>query len=229
MTDSHTYVVKKTCPICGEMSRVIKVKSRLIVEKTDWDFCTHYRDFDPYYYTIWVCEHCGYAADENTFLSYIPEKHKSKIGEFLVQHKVGFKFQPERGLPEAVAAYKLAIYYAEMIEESLAHRAGLYLKLAWVYRTGGKDDEEKAMERPYLKKAAELYTESVMRERYPIGPMTDSMALYISGACYYLMGDLEQATQTLSRLISDLDLRDVDPKLYDRVRDLWQDIREARK
>ena len=116
-----------------------------------------------------------------------------------------------------------------MLEESLAHRAGLYLKLAWVYRTGGKDDEEKAQEKPYLQKAAELYTESVMRERYPIGPLTDSMALYLSGACYYLMGDLEMATQTLSRLIGDQDLRDVEPKLYDRTRDLWQDIREERK
>ena len=229
MAQEHTYVVRKQCPVCSETTRVVKVKSRIIVEKTDWDYCTHYRDINPYFYTMWVCEHCGYAADENTFLGYMPEKHKKTLSEFLIQHRVSFKFQEKRTLPEAVAAYKLAIHYSEMLEESLAHRAGLYLKLAWVYRTGGKDDEEKAQEKPYLQKAAELYTESVMRERYPIGPLTDSMALYLSGACYYLMGDLEMATQTLSRLIGDQDLRDVEPKLYDRTRDLWQDIREERK
>ena len=43
------------------------------------------------------------------------------------------------------------------------------------------------------------------------------------------MGDIEQATQALSRLIGDQSLRDVEPKLYDRSRDLWQDIREEKK
>lgn len=229
MTKENTYVVSKTCPVCGQSSRVVKVKSRLIVENIDWDYCTHYRDINPYFYTIWICEHCGYAADEHTFLSYMPERHKKQLLDFLGKHQVKIKFLEERTLPDAVASYKLAIYYAEMLDESLAHRAGLYLKLAWCFRTAGQDEADKEQEHQVLRKAAELYTESVMKERYPIGPMSDSMAIFISGACYYLLGDIEQATQTLSRLIGDQDLRDVDPKLYDRARDLWQDVREARR
>lgn len=31
----YTFVVEKPCPICGETTRVIKLKSRIISEKTD--------------------------------------------------------------------------------------------------------------------------------------------------------------------------------------------------
>ncbi|MGN0940274.1 MAG: DUF2225 domain-containing protein [Selenomonadaceae bacterium] len=223
---SQTYVVEKNCPICLEKTRVVKVRSRLIVEKTDWDFCTHYKGFSPYYYTAWVCEHCGYAADENTFLAPMPDKYRNAIWAFLSQRKVGFKFMETRGLPEAIAAYKLAIYFAEMKNEPLAHQAGLFLKLAWAIRTTGDGNPE--MEKPYLEKAANLYDRSVMTEHYPIGPLTDSMAIYLCGAIRYIMGDSKNATTYLSQLISDKNLRDMNPKLYDRARDLWQEVRESR-
>ena len=225
MSTGNTYVVEKVCPICGEKTRVIKVRSRLIAEKSDPDFCTYYQDFNPYYYTVWVCEHCGFAADEKTFTGVIPALHKSKIKDFLANRKVGFKFDETRGLPEAVASYKLAIFYSELIDESLAHIAGLYLKLAWLYRTSGKAEEGI----DYLRKAGELYDRSVMTERYPIGQMSDYMAIYLTGAIYYISGDIEQATQYLSRLMSDQTLRETEPKLFERARNLWQDIREAKK
>ena len=68
MAESFTFVVEKQCPICEQMTHVTKTRSRVIVEKTDVDLCTHYKDFNPYLYTICVCEHCGYAADEKTFM-----------------------------------------------------------------------------------------------------------------------------------------------------------------
>ncbi|MBQ9365508.1 MAG: DUF2225 domain-containing protein [Schwartzia sp.] len=221
-----TYVVEKNCPVCTEKTHVVKVRSRLMVERTDWDYCTHYKDFNPYYYNIWVCEHCGFAADEKTFLAPMPEKHRNKLWEFVSSKKINFKFTTTRGLPEAIAAYKLAILFSEMRDEALAHQAGLYLKLAWSIRTTDGGNPE--MEKPFLAKAAELYDRSVMTERYPIGPLTDSMAIYLTGAINYLMGDIEQATTYISRLMSDKDLREVDPKLYDRARDLWQDVRESK-
>ena len=223
MAEGFTFVVEKPCPICGKMTRVTKTRSRVIVEKTDVYLCTHYKDFNPYLYTIWVCEHCGYAADEKTFMAAMPARHKDTIAAFLEKRHVGFKFEETRGVPEAVASYKLAIYYAEMISASLAHRAGMYLKLAWVYRIAGDTENET----PFLRKAAELYDQSVMTERYPIGQMTDTMAIFLVGAIYYEMGELETATQYISRLISDQNLRTVDPQMYERARSLWTDVREA--
>ena len=120
----YTFVVDKPCPICGETTRVIKLKSRIIAEKTDEDFCVHYKGINPYYYHIWFCEHCGFAADEKHFLTPLPARNKQKIREFLSKRQLALEFTPVRGVPEAVASYKLAIYYAELIDASLAHRAG---------------------------------------------------------------------------------------------------------
>ena len=224
MAVGNTFVVEKTCPICGETTRVVKVRSRLIALQTDSDFCTHYKDFNPYYYTIWVCEKCGYAADEKRFLSVMPEKNRKKIQDFLNGRKIGFNFVEERGLPEAVASFKLAIFYEELINASLGHRAGLYLEMAWIFRTSGDTEKEE----PMLRKAAELYDQSLTTERYPLGQLSDTMVIYLMGAIYFRLGEAETATQYLSRIISDKDSRIQDRKLYERARYLWQDVRAAR-
>ncbi len=225
MAVGNTFVVEKTCPICGETTRVVKVRSRLIALQTDSDFCTHYKDFNPYYYTIWVCEKCGYAADEKRFLSVMPEKNRKKIQDFLNGRKIGFNFVEERGLPEAVASFKLAIFYEELINASLGHRAGLYLEMAWIFRTSGDTEKEE----PMLRKAAELYDQSLTTERYPLGQLSDTMVIYLMGAIYFRLGEAETATQYLSRIISDKDSRIQDRKLYERARYLWQDVRAARE
>jgi uncharacterized protein (DUF2225 family) len=220
-----TFTVEKTCPICGKSTRIVKTKSKLFVEKTDEDFCVHYKDFNPYFYKIWFCEHCGFAADEKTFLGTMPALHKKKIQEFLEPRKLGMKFVEERGIPDAVASFKLAIFYAEMTDQSLAKRAGLYLELGWVYRASGEQDKETEM----LQRAAELYDKSLMTERYPINGLSDNTVVYLIGALYFRMQDYEKSTQYISRIIGDQRVRDEDIKLYKRARDLWQTIREDKK
>ena len=218
-----TFTVQKKCPICEEMSRVVKLKARLIALKTDEDMCVHYKGINPYYYKIWFCEHCGFAAEEKVFLSHLPAKHKEKIKEFLDKRKLALEFTEERGKAEAVASFKLAIFYAEMLDAPLNRRAGLYLELAWIYR----ESEEPGKERECLGKAAELYDKSLMTERYPQGNMTDTLCMYLLGAINYRMHEFERATQYLSRIIGDQNLRKSEPKLYDKSRNLWQDVRAA--
>ena len=219
-----TFVVEKTCPICGESTRVVKTKSKLLMERMDEDFCVHYQRFNPYFYKIWFCEKCGFAADEKTFLGTIPELHKRKIQEFLSKRKLGLEFVEERKIPEAVASFKLAIFYAELTDQPLAKRAGLYLELAWIYRDA--EDEENEME--MLKRAAELYDKSLMTERYPINGMSDTMAMYLIGAIYFRMKDYEKSTQYISRIIGDQNIRNNEVQIYRRARDLWQDIRQLK-
>jgi len=217
-----TFIVEKKCPVCGETTRIVKTKSKLSVERTDEDFCVHYKDFNPYLYKIWFCEKCGYAADEKTFLGAMPAIHKKKLKEFLDSRKLGLQFVEVRGVPDAVAAFKLAIFYAEMTDQPLAKRAGMYLGLAWVYRYSEEQDKETEA----MQKAADLYDQSLMTERYPQNGMSDDMAVYLVGAIYYRMKDYEKSTQYLSRLIGDQSLRDRDIQLYKRARDLWQTVRE---
>lgn len=221
----YTFIVKKKCPICGETTRIVKVKSKLLVESTDEDFCAHYKGFNPYFYKIWFCEHCGFAADEKTFLGSIPLAHKRKIQEFLNSRNLGLKFVEERQTPDAVASFKLAIFYAELTGQSLAKRAGLYLELGWIYRAS----EEKERENEMLERAISLYDRSLMTERYPINGLSDNTVIYLIGAIYYRLQDFEKSTQYLSRIIGDQRIRDEDIVLYKRARDLWQLVREEKK
>ena len=59
--------------------------------------------------------------------------------------------------------------------------------------------------------------------------MTDNMVIYLIGAIYYRLGDYEKATQYLSRIIGDNNMRSMEPKTFDRARDLWQTIRERKE
>lgn len=218
-----TFTVHKKCPICGEMTRVVKVKSRLVTVSTDEDLCVHYRDINPYYYKIWFCEHCSFAAEEKVFLGAISAKHKAKVKEFTQRRKLSLEFTEERGRPEAVASFKLAGVIAEMMDASLNRLAGLTLQEAWIYR----EAENKEKEIELLGKAADLYERSLATEVYPQGSMSDNFCMYLVGAIRYRMGDLEKAAQYLSRIIGDQTIRKGDPRLYKKARDLWQDIRNV--
>lgn len=225
MAGEYTFVVQKPCPVCGKSTRVVKVRSRLLATQVDNDFCSHYADFNPYYYTIWVCEHCGFATDEKRFLKPMPEKHREILQNFLGKRTVGFGFPEVRGHAEAVASFKLAIFFAEMLHAPYSQLAGLTLELAWLFRFSGEEEKERDM----MEKAVRLYSESFLREHYPIGGMTDMMVIYLISALYYRLGNVEKATQYLSRIISDYDSKIQERKLYERARQLWQDIRAAQK
>ncbi len=221
---TYTFIVEKTCPICGKSTRVVKTKSRLIIVKTDEDYCVHYKDFNPYYYKIWFCEHCGFAADEKTFLAKMPERQKEKIMAFMNGRNLSMEFTEERGLPEAVASYRLAIFYMELIDAPFSKRASLHLGLAWVYRLAG--DAENELE--FMQKAAEYFDRSIMTEHYPVGNLTDTGAIYLVGALYYRMEDFEKCAQYLSRIIGNQEIRQLEPRVYDKARDLWADVRAKR-
>ena len=221
----YIYTVEKDCPICGEKTHVTKLKTRLITLETDEDFCVHYKGVNPYRYRIWMCEHCGFAADEKQFTEEpISVRDKAKIKELLEGHKINLPYTEERTVEEAIRAYKLGIFFAERLGWSLQKQAGYCMGMAWVYR----DTEEHEKEEEMLRRAAELYQKSVMTEHYPIHGMTDNMAMYIAGAAYYRIGDFEKATQMLSQIMSDQEVRKNDTKLFERTQNLWLDLREKK-
>ena len=223
--DSHCFMVEKPCPVCMKSTRVIKTRSRLIVQKTDEDFCVHYKDFNPYYYKIWICEHCGFAADEKTFLTKLPERTRKTIWDFLAQKKLDIEFTEERTLPDAIASFQLAISYLDLMHAPMSKKASMHLQLAWIYRESG----DKELEEENMLKAAEYYDQSITQERYPIGNLTDNAAMYVVGAIYYRLGDYEKCAQHLSRIIGDQSIRSREPQIFDKARDLWSDVRDLKK
>ncbi len=229
MAVGFTYSVERECPICGEKFQVTKTRSRLIKIKQDSDFCVHYKEFNPYYYDIWVCSHCGYASDEKHFDT-LREKEKEKIIQFLKDRKVKIEYKEVRTRGDAINAFKLALYYADLIESPESRKAGLYLKLAWLYREAGEEDsdastEAKEKEQEVLIRALEGYDRALTTERFPIGSMTDTAATYLIGELYRRTGNTEKAVQYLSRVIGEKRSK-MEPAIYNLARDLWQDMRK---
>ncbi|MBC8015468.1 MAG: DUF2225 domain-containing protein, partial [Sporomusaceae bacterium] len=136
------YFLEKDCAVCEGSFEVTCVRSRLSLIKQDTDFCAHYKDINPYYYTVWACPHCGYAARDIDFEK-ISETMAAKVREFLSARNVKVNLAGIRSWEQAIVTYKLAIFYSELTAASASKMAGLYLRLGWLYREGGQVEEEK--------------------------------------------------------------------------------------
>ena len=222
--EKYTFVLERPCPVCGMDTHVVKCKSRLNAESTDLDLCIHYKDFNPYLYRVWACEHCGYAADEQKFIRHMPEKTQEKLMQFLQTADLAMPFVEERTPEQAVQYIEMAILFNELADPSPNRRANLYLIMAWIYRYNG-DKEKEAVA---LDKAAELFELSLDTENYPVDKMSDTLATYLTGAIYVLRKDYDKATRHLSRIISNQSLRSTAPKIYEMARDMWQDVKDAK-
>ena len=192
------------------------------MESQDSDFCSHYKDFNPYYYTVWVCPHCGYAATESDFSKLTAASHK-KISEFLKGRSINVNFGGERNAEQAVATFKLALFYAEMGDFVASKLAGLYLKLAWIYREGGQAEEEKQA----LDKARVNYQKAMEKERPPFGGMSDTAACYLVGELSRRVGDLETALLWLGKVVSSPQAK-LEPRVLNLARDAWHEARSSR-
>lgn len=220
-----TFVVEKICPICEKTMRVVKTRSRIQVLSRDEDACTHYVDFNPYYYTVWVCENCGFAADEKTFTTKIPDRHLKILRNVLLTRNIKIPFAARRTIENAATSFLLALKYQELIRGKASKKAKYAHQLAWIYREAG----DKESETLYLQKAVGYYEEALTTEHFPIDALTDNAVIYLIAAIYRRLGEEQKATPYLSKLISDQSIRSSEPRIYDKARDLWGDIRAARK
>lgn len=220
MASEFTFTASKICPICEQSTRIIKIKAKIPVERVDEDFCNHYKGgFNPYFYLIWVCEHCGFAGDEKNFLTGMAVKSKEKIRKKLLsEQKIHFEFMEERRMPEAVASYRLAGLFAEMRGSSLHQQAGILLRIAWLYRFS----EEYEKEHEYLQKAVDMYIRSHKTELYPRNGITVYDLIYLIAAIYYRMQDKENCVKYLKLLINNKDLRHLNPKVHDLSHKIWK-------
>ena len=225
MAVDKTFVVEKICPVCEQKMRVVKTRSRIMVTSRDDDACTHYKDFNPYYYTVWICENCGFAADEKTFTTKMPDRHLTILRAVLLTKNIKVPFAAERSIENASTAFRLALKYQDLIHGKASKKAKYAHQLAWVYREAG----DVAQEHEFLAKAAKYYEEALTTEHFPVDALTDNAVIYLIAAIYRRLGEPDKATPYLSKLIGDQGVRQRDPRVFDKARDLWSDIRAERK
>ena len=214
------YFLEKECAVCGGKFEVTCVRSRLTLIKQDTDFCAYYKEINPYYYTIWACPHCGYAARDTDFAT-VTTSVATKIHEFLAGKEIKVNLCGIRSREQGIVAYKLAIFYAELAGAKAGSRAGLHLRLGWLYREGELVDEEGKA----LAKACECFEQALAQEWMPIGNMSELAVMYLVADLLRRTGGQDQkAMLYLSRIVSS-PLAKIEKRIADLARDLWQEMR----
>ena len=152
-------------------------------------------------------------------------RHLTILRAILLTKNIKVPFTEERTVNNASTAFRLALKFLDIIHGKASKKAKYAHQLAWVYREAG----DTVQEAEFMAKAAQFYEEALMRESFPIGAMTDNAVTYLIAAIYYRLGERQKATSFLSRLISDPSVREREPRILDKARDLWGDIRAGRR
>jgi uncharacterized protein (DUF2225 family) len=216
------YSVEKECPICKNKFNVTRTRGRQVLIKQDSDFCSHFQNINPYYYSIWVCSHCGYAAPDSYFEN-LSAAAQDKIAKFLTGKAVNVNYGGIRTREQAIATYKLAIFFAELVAEPASRIADLQLKLAWLYREGEHEEEEKNS----LTKACEHYEQALFRERLPIGTLSEAAVSYLIGELARRTGQTEKALLYLGKVVGSPTAK-LEPRVYSMARDAWHEAKADR-
>lgn len=215
------YQAEQWCPVCGQHFTVTKVRSRLVKLRQDTDFCTYYEGVNLYYYAVWVCEHCGYGA-QDAFFEQISQAGVQRLREYLTKNKVHLQVAGERNLFQAVAVYRVALQCAKVIHLPDSRLAGLHMRLAWVYRMADMKNKELAA----LDTALFHYEQAYLREKTPLlGIMSETALAYVLGELSWRLDRVKQAAHYYSQVVRDREAGQREPRIVELARTAYQELR----
>ncbi|OPJ55792.1 DUF2225 domain-containing protein [Alkalithermobacter paradoxus] len=212
--NNELYDKKIKCPVCNNNFNTKKVRSSAIrTLKRDSDLCIHYKTVNPYFYGVFVCPKCGYAATETKF-TLIKKSEISIIKENIMPKWEYKDFGSERSLDDSIKAYKLALYEGNLLNWEKSYIGNVCLKIAWLYRY--KNDKD--MEDKFLKHALECFEYSFSKESY-------EMESYVLA---YLIGEINRRLHNYKEAINWFGIALKDPgikrnrQIENLTRDQWR-------
>jgi uncharacterized protein len=220
------YDKKFSCSLCERSFTSKKVRSRFVkVIRYDTDFAPVYAEEseNPNLYYVNVCPHCGYSFTEE-FSAYFPPGTKNAVTEKISSQWVPRDFSAERTIQEAANTYKLGAYASSLKKEKHIITAGLYLRLAWLYRL--KEDSQQ--ENRFLKLALAEYIESFSTGDYKGTQMSEIKLMYLLGDLSRRTGNSPDAVRFFSRVI-EKQKQSVEPQVIQMAKDRWAEMREEQK
>lgn len=217
------YSVARECPICNTKIQITKVRNKLTNTKQDTDFCMYYKELNPYYYVVAVCPFCGYAANEVNFTD-ISSRDADKIKALLKDISCSIDYSGERTVAQGIATLKLALYYSKELNHYASRKAGLYLRLAWLYRELGDAEFEQIS----LQEALDNYEIALAKEDFPIGNMSDTATEYLVAILKMRTGNEEGGRVSLSKLIASHKAKQ-EKRIYELAQNVWNDLKEKSK
>lgn len=210
------------CPICKEKIKIKAVKaSKNRLVSTDLDLNAKYDKVNPLYYEVVVCNICGFAQLNKR--EEMPTLAEAELIKQMVSSKFGGrKYNQYYTAMEAVDRYKLALLNAIVRNGLEGEKAYIALKLAWVYREMGEEEQEKR----FLGEALTGFLKAYQSENFPIFELQEEVVTYLIAALSY---QVEEYGQALKWIQVTLRHKDASPKLKDRCFELKQLINERQK
>lgn len=99
--------------------------------------------------------------------------------------------------------------------------AGLYIRIAWLYRTTDNHDQEMR----FLKLALKEYTESYSTGDYKGTQVSELRLMYLIGELSRRVGQTQDAVRFFSRVI-EKQRQSVEPQIVELAKERWQEMRE---
>jgi len=184
------------CQVCKKEYKITKLLSRkAVVKKRDSDFCPHYKDLNPIFYSVNVCPHCGFTSfnsDEEKLNSQEIKKYKEKMSS-------KWKYQELNGIREiddAIKIYKLLLLTYNVIDEKKSSIATACLRLAWLYRY--KNDKENEMK--YLKNMIKNNEIAFSTEKLSVNYKNELEIMFIVGETYRKLGEFKEAVKWFTKV-----------------------------
>lgn len=213
-----------TCLVCKQPYSTKKIRSRFVrAIRHDTDFCSYYQpdDLNPLFYYVSICPHCGFAVTEE-FSSYFPPSTLDAIQKNICQAwKGGIQYSGKRTFQEAVNTYKLGIYSATLKQEKHIVLAGLYMRLAWLYRTYNIHDQEER----FMRLALQEYTASYSKDDFVGTHMAEVRLLYLIGELHRRLNNTKEAILYFSKVTAKKN-ETIEKGIVRMAQERWQEIRD---
>ena len=177
------------CPVCDNEFKVRSVRtSSYRIDKKDSDFFIHYTRINPYFYDIWLCNSCGFAAMKSDFSSLRSSKKE------LILNTISKRWHP-KDYPSvynekiAIERYKLSLINYTAINAESYKKAMNCLKIAWMYRLSGDIENENT----YVKNALQGFNDAYYNEDFPMYGMDRFTVMYLIGELNRRIDNLDEA------------------------------------
>lgn len=210
------YDAEVTCPVCGAKFKAKCLKTNVSrVTSQDSDFYKKYNKVPPYYYDVWLCNICGYAAMKGDF-SKLRDAQKEEV-QLKISNRWHGKLYPDVYTVDiAIERYKLALLNYFTINSKSSKKAMTCLKIAWMYRS----KEDSTNELIFLNQALDGFNDAFMNEDFPIYGMDKFTIMYLIGELSRRVGKNDIALSWFSKVITS-------PGVPPKIKDLAIDQKEV--
>lgn len=213
------------CLLCETNFKTRKIRTRFSNPyKVDSDFCPHFKDdsTNPLFYFVNVCPQCGNSFTEQ-FSTKFADEAKEKIYN-QISRSWKLDLTASRNKAQAIQAYKLAIFCGDTKNETPAVLAGLCLRLGWIYRSEGNQEQEDRFLRLALKKYKEAYETADYDEEN----MTEMRVLYLIGELHRRLNEFQEAIRSFTMVIAHRNA-EKEPSLVKMSREQWMEMRQKKQ